>query len=113
MEAWYNTAFEIEEALSGECHHHVHLLVADVVKSFDTTDRGIIGLVLGRLGLPPSLNIMPMCDCVSRSRVAWEPRAPEMRPSLIGALSMAFTVLCFPWCRYLEVGSWGYAAAVW
>ena len=52
LEAWCNTAFEIEEDLSGECDHHVYLFVADVVKSFDTTDRGIIGLVLGRLGLP-------------------------------------------------------------
>ena len=31
---------------------HVHVFVADVVKSFDTVDRGILDFVLGRLGLP-------------------------------------------------------------
>ena len=30
----------------------VILYVADVVKSFDTVDRGILDFVLGRLGLP-------------------------------------------------------------
>ena len=31
---------------------HVHLFVADVIKSFDTVDRGILDFALGRLGLP-------------------------------------------------------------
>ena len=31
---------------------HVHLFVADVIKSFDTVDRGILDCALGRLGLP-------------------------------------------------------------
>ena len=30
----------------------VHVFVADVVKSFDTVDRGVLDVVLGRLGLP-------------------------------------------------------------
>ena len=31
---------------------HVHVFVADVVAFFDTVDRGVLDLVLGRLGLP-------------------------------------------------------------
>ena len=31
---------------------HVHLFVADVIKSFDTVDRGILDRVLSSLGLP-------------------------------------------------------------
>ena len=44
VEASYNTALEIEEALSSAVDHHVHLF-ADVVKSFHTVDRGILNLV--------------------------------------------------------------------
>ena len=31
---------------------HIHVFVDDVVKSFDTVDRGVLDLVLGCLGLP-------------------------------------------------------------
>ena len=31
---------------------HVHLFVADVIKSFDTVDRGVLDAVLSSLGLP-------------------------------------------------------------
>ena len=37
--AWYATAVDIEEVLTGAADSHVHLFVADVVKSFDTVDR--------------------------------------------------------------------------
>ena len=40
VEAWYTSSLEIEEVLSGAADSHVHLFVADVVKSFDTVDRG-------------------------------------------------------------------------
>ena len=40
VEAWYIFAFDIEEVLSGSVDSHVHLFVADVIKSFDTVDRG-------------------------------------------------------------------------
>ena len=40
VEAWYTSALDIEEVLSGAADSHVHLFVADVVKSFDTVDRG-------------------------------------------------------------------------
>ena len=36
---------------SGLNESHVLVFVADVVKSFDTVDRGVLDLVLGRLGL--------------------------------------------------------------
>ena len=52
VEAWYTSALDIEEVLSGAAHSHVHLFVADVVKSFDTVDRVILDCVLSRLGLP-------------------------------------------------------------
>ena len=51
VEVWYSTALEIE-ALVGCGDSHVHVFVADVVKSFDTLDRVILDFVLGRLGLP-------------------------------------------------------------
>ena len=51
VEAWYTSALDIEEVLSGATDSHVHLFVADVVKSFDTVDRGILDRVLSSLGL--------------------------------------------------------------
>ena len=42
----YTSSLDIEEVLSGAADSHVHLLVADVVKSFDTVDRGILDRVL-------------------------------------------------------------------
>ena len=38
--------------LSGVVDSDVHLFVADVIKSFDTVDRGIFDKVLSSLGLP-------------------------------------------------------------
>ena len=52
VEAWYTSAFDIEEVLSGSVDSHVHLFVADVIKSFDTVDRTITDRVLSSLGLP-------------------------------------------------------------
>ena len=37
--------------LAGAADFHVHLLVADVIKSFDTVDRGILDSVLSSLVL--------------------------------------------------------------
>ena len=51
VDAWYATTLDIEEVLSGAVEGHLHLFVADVVKSFDTVDRGILDNALGRLGL--------------------------------------------------------------
>ena len=44
VEAWYTSAFDIEEVLSIAFDSHVHLFVADVIKSFDTVDRTVLDL---------------------------------------------------------------------
>ena len=52
VEAWYATALDIEEVLSGAADFsHLRLFVADVVNSVDTVDRGILDRVLSSLGL--------------------------------------------------------------
>ena len=43
---------DIEEVLSGTGGDQLHVMVADVIKSFDTVDRSILDCALGRLGLP-------------------------------------------------------------
>ena len=50
--AWYTSSLDIEEVLAGAADSHVHLVVADVIKSFDTVDRGILDRVLSSIGLP-------------------------------------------------------------
>ena len=40
VEAWYSTALDLEESLSGALDSDVHIFVADVVKLFDTVDGG-------------------------------------------------------------------------
>ena len=52
VEAWYTTALDIEEVLSGIVESDVHLFVADVIKFFDTVDRGVLDRVLSSLELP-------------------------------------------------------------
>ena len=52
VEAWKTSSLDIEEVLAGAANFHVHLFVADVIKSFDTVDRGTLDCVLSRLGLP-------------------------------------------------------------
>ena len=52
VQAWFTTALDIEEVLSGIVEGDVHIFVADVIKSFDTVDRGILDRVLSSLGLP-------------------------------------------------------------
>ena len=79
VEAWYTSSLDIEEVLAGATDSHVHLFVADVVKSFDTVDRAIL---LSSLGLP------------------WtrDGSIPQGCP-----LSMMFIVAFYlPWCRYLS-----------
>ena len=52
VEAWFATALDIEEVLAQVGSDQLHVLVADVIKSFDTVDRSILDCALGRLGLP-------------------------------------------------------------
>ena len=51
VEAWFSTALDIE-FLSGTSGDQLHVMVADVIKSFDAVDRSILDCALGRLGLP-------------------------------------------------------------
>ena len=52
VEAWFSTALDVEEVLSGTGGDQLHVMVADVIKSFDTVDRSIPDCALVRLGLP-------------------------------------------------------------
>ena len=52
VEAWFSTALDIEDALFGTGGDQLHVMVADVIKSFDTVDRSILDCALGRLWLP-------------------------------------------------------------
>ena len=52
VEAWFSTALDIEEVLSGTGGDQLHVMVADVIKSFDIVDRSFLDCALGRLGLP-------------------------------------------------------------
>ena len=52
VEAWFSSALDIEEVLTGATDSDIHLFVADVIKSSDTVDRSILDRVLSSLGLP-------------------------------------------------------------
>ena len=39
VDAWFSTASDIEEVLAQVGSDQLHVLVADVIKSFDTVDR--------------------------------------------------------------------------
>ena len=51
VEARKTTDLDIEEVLAGAVDSHVHVFVADVVKSSDTVNRRILDRVLSSLGL--------------------------------------------------------------
>ena len=48
VEAWYTSALDIEEVLIGATDSHIHLFVANVIKSFGTVERGILHRVLSK-----------------------------------------------------------------
>ena len=52
VEAWCTLALDIAESLSRVGDDHVHLIVADVVKSFDIVDGNFVDKVLSILGVP-------------------------------------------------------------
>ena len=109
VDAWYSTALDIEEVLSGLSESHVHVFVADVVESFDTVDRGILVFVLGQLGLPvlfrrvyfgyhANVRLRFKLACGLGSSWVRDGGIPQGCP-----LSMVFIVaLYLPWCRALE-----------
>ena len=109
VEAWFATALDIEEVLSGVGRDQLHVMVAEVVKSFDTVDRSILDCALGRLGLP-DLFRRTYFSFHSRVRLRFKLATGLGEPwckdggILQGCpLSMVFIVaLCVPWCRHLD-----------
>ena len=87
---------------------HVHLLVADVTKSFDTVDRGILDRVLCSVGLPGWFR-HAYFEYHARVRLRFklasglgEPWARDGGIPQGCPLSMMFIVaLYLPWCWYL------------
>ena len=61
----------------------MHVMVADVIESFDTVDRSILGCATGRLGLP---------DLFRRVHFSFHSQI-RLRFKLAGGLGE-------PWCRY-------------
>ena len=108
VQAWFTTALDIEEVLSGIVEGDVHIFVADVIKSFDTVDRGILDRVLSSLGLPGWFR-HAYFEFHSLGRLRFKLAAglgqPWTRDGGIPQgcpLSMMFIVaLYLPWCRYL------------
>ena len=109
VEAWYTSAYDIEEVLSGAVDSHVHIFVADVIKSFDTVDRGVLDAVLSSLGLPGWFR-HAYFEYHAHVRLRFKLSAglgePWIRDGGIPQgcpLSMMFIVaLYLPWCRYLS-----------
>ena len=106
VEAWFSSALDIEEVLAGATDSHLHLFVADVVKSFDTVDGEILDRVLSGLGLPGWFRHACFGDHAHvRLRFKLASRLGESwtRDGCIPqgcALSVMFLVaLCLPWCR--------------
>ena len=106
--AWYTSALDIEEVLSGATDSDVHLFVADVIKTFDTVDRGVLHAVLSSLGLPGWFRHASFeyhAHVRSRFRLASGLCEPWTRDGCIPQecpLSMMFIVALFlPWSGYL------------
>ena len=108
VEAWYTSVLDIEEVLSGASDSHLHLLVADVIKSFGTVDRSILDRVLSSLRLPGWFRhayFKYHAHVRLRFKLASGLGEPCTRDGGIPQgcpLSMMFIVaLLLPWCRYL------------
>ena len=108
VEAWFSTALDIEEVLSGTGGDQLHVMVADVIKSFDTVDRSILDCALGRMGLPDWFRRMYFsfhCRVRLRFKLAAGLGEPWCRDGGIPQgcpLSEVFIVAFYPWCRRLE-----------
>ena len=119
VEAWYTSSLDIEEVLAGATNSHLHLFVADVVKSFDTVDRNILDRVLSSLGLPGWFRHAYFeyhAHVRLRFKLASGLGEPWTRDGGIPQgcpLSMMFIVaLYLPWCRYFVCSSVGSASIV-
>ena len=109
VEAWYTTALDIEESLSGIVDSDVRIFVADVIQSFDTVDRVVLDCVLSSLGLPAwfrhvyfeyhaHVRLRFKLACGLGTLWTRDGRIPQECP-----LSMIFIVaLYLPWCKYLH-----------
>ena len=98
----------LKKCLTGAADSHVHLFVADVIKSFDTVDRVILDRVLSSLGLPAwfrhahfeyHLHVRLRFKLASGLGEPWtrDGGIPQGCP-----LSMMFIIaLYLPWCRSL------------
>ena len=103
-----STALDIEEVLSGAGGDQLHVMVADVIKSFDSVDRSILDCALGRLGLPDWFRWVYV-SFHRRVRLRFKFAAglgePWCRDGGIPQgcpLSMVFTVALYvTWCRQL------------
>ena len=106
VEAWFSIALDIEEVLSGTGGDQLHVMVADVIKSFDTVDRSILDCALGRLGLPDLFRKVYFSFHTQvrlRFKLAAGLGEPWCRDGCIPQgcpLSMVFIVAFHvPWCR--------------
>ena len=109
VEAWFSTALDIEEVLSGTGGDQLHVMVADVIKSFDTVDRSILDCALGRLRFPDWFRKVYFSfhsQVRLRLKLAAGLGEPWCRDGGIPQgcpLSMIFIVALYdPWCRHLE-----------
>ena len=91
----------IEEVLAGAGGDELHVLVADVMKSFGTVDRSFLDCSLSRLGLPAWFRKVFIFPIIIRFGKPWCRDGSIPQGCL---LSIVFIVaLCVPWCRRLEV----------
>ena len=109
VEAWFSTALDIEQVLSGAGGDQLHVMVADVIKSFDTVDRSILDCALGRLGFPDWFRKVYFSfdgQVRLRFKLAAGLGEPWCRDGGIPQgcpLSMVFIVALYgPWCRHLD-----------
>ena len=109
VEAWFSTALDIEEVLSGTGGDQLHVMFADVIKSFDAVDRSILDCALSRLRLPDWFHKVYF-SFHSQVRLRFKLAAGLGEPwcrdggILQGCpLSMVFIVALFvPLCRHLD-----------
>ena len=73
VEAWFSAALDIEEVLSGVGGDQLHVMVADVIKSFGTVDRSTLDCALSRLGLSVCVGRFTLLITVSFvSSLSWQ-----------------------------------------
>ena len=97
VEAWFSTALDIEEVLAGTGGDQLHVMVADVINSFDTVDRSILDCALGSSGLAW---VRLRCKLAAGLGEPWcrDGGIPQGCP-----FSMVFIVALYvSWCRHLE-----------